>query len=52
MLVQHLLTDALETIIYRANIAHPKVVTYGLFQEFEIFTKFNKYGLYSTPIAL
>ena len=35
-----------------ANIAHQKEAIYGLFKEFKIFTKFNKHGQYSTPVAL
>ena len=35
-----------------ANTAHQREAIYGLFKKFKIFTKFNKYGLYSTRIAL
>ena len=38
--------------VYRANIAHQKKTIYGLFKEFKILPKFNKHGLYMTPIAL
>ena len=35
-----------------ANIAHQKEAINELLQESKIFTKFNIYGLYSTPMAL
>ena len=38
--------------IYRANKAHQKEAIYGLFKEFNFFINLNKYGLYSTLIAL
>ena len=31
---------------------HQKKAIYGLFKEFNIITKCNKNGLYSTPIVL
>ena len=38
--------------IYIANVVHQKEAIYELLKESEIFTKFNIYGLYSTPMAL
>ena len=38
--------------VYMANIAHEKESIYELLKESQIFTNFNIYGLYSTPIAL
>ena len=34
------------------NIAYKKEAIYGLFKEFKIFIKFNKYGMYSTHTSL
>ena len=38
--------------VYMSNIVHQKGTIYELLKESKILTKFNIYGLYSTPIAL